>query len=90
VSYNGWTNYATWNVPLWVDNDYGLYSARCDWLKKLDNPVTDQDAKEFALMYFPNGTPDMGDWEGGRLCDVDWAEIAENWEIERQEMLEYA
>ena len=87
--YNGWKNYATWNIPLWVHNDYGLYMARCAWLESLDHPVTAQDAKSFALDLFPDGTPDMGDWEGGRLCDVDWAEIAENWETDRQELADY-
>ena len=24
--YNGWTNYETWNVKLWMDNDEGSYS----------------------------------------------------------------
>ena len=23
--YNGWTNYETWNVKLWIDNDQGSY-----------------------------------------------------------------
>ena len=25
-TYNGWTNYETWNVALWCDNDQGSYN----------------------------------------------------------------
>lgn len=25
TTYNGWTNYETWNVKLWMDNDEGSY-----------------------------------------------------------------
>ncbi len=24
--YNGWSNYETWNVKLWMDNDEGSYN----------------------------------------------------------------
>lgn len=26
MSYNGWKNYETWNVALWLDNDQGTYN----------------------------------------------------------------
>lgn len=39
--HNGWTNWRTWNVALWIANDYGLYcmareyaqanAGECDW-----------------------------------------------------------
>lgn len=26
MSYNGWKNYETWNVTLWIGNDEGMYN----------------------------------------------------------------
>lgn len=25
-TYNGWSNYETWNVALWIQNDFSFYS----------------------------------------------------------------
>ena len=30
TTYNGWTNWETWNVALWIGNDPGLYELACD------------------------------------------------------------
>src|SRR5271166_7201838 len=32
--YNGWKNYETWNVALWIDNDQGTYSMRQEWAEE--------------------------------------------------------
>ena len=29
TTYNGWANYETWNVALWLQNDYALYKVAC-------------------------------------------------------------
>lgn len=32
-TYNGYKNYNTWNVALWIANDYGLYQTAVDFMK---------------------------------------------------------
>jgi hypothetical protein len=35
-NYNGWKNYETWNVALWVGNDEGLYNWSLEYLSYED------------------------------------------------------
>jgi hypothetical protein len=38
MSYNGWSNYETWNVKLWMDNDEGSYNYwQCETQLSWDN-----------------------------------------------------
>jgi hypothetical protein len=33
TTYNGWANYDTWNVMLWLDNDEVLYNDTCRYFQ---------------------------------------------------------
>lgn len=82
--YNGWSNYETWNVPLWIDNDQSTYSRKLELLQHLPT-VTADDAEIISLEFFPDQlTPDFENSEQWQL--IDWQEIAEHWETERAEL----
>ena len=59
--YNGWTNYETWNVALWIGNDEGLYglARRC------------RSYEQFAIMmrddFESTETPDGVAWNDSGL-----------------------
>jgi len=84
-SYNGWTNYATWNVPLWIDNEEGAYKEKLRILRNGFNsrPLTQIDAEFIAESCLGGkSTPDLIDKDGFRWEDVNWNEIAEHWQSE--------
>ena len=68
MSYNGWKNYQTWNVALWIDNDYGLYSAAVEFAEGFtENPVGCY--REFIEEYWLENqlTPNNVHWLDFRL-----------------------
>jgi hypothetical protein len=36
--YNGWKNRQTWNVSMWLNNDYGIYKAAVQFMEKRKHP----------------------------------------------------
>ena len=67
MTYEGWKNRQTWNVSLWLNNDYNMYTAAVAFMQK------HRDAKHpYAQFIASQGMQDerTGDniaWLGSRL-----------------------
>ena len=78
TTYNGWTNYETWNVALWIGNEYPLYKAACSYVsycKELNLPVCYVDFTENFKELLGDKTPDGVSWT--KLSELDTAELDE-------------
>lgn len=86
MGYNGYKNYETWNVCLWISNDEGLHqlAASCDdygsfteTLKEV-NTVEDFYSGKIVAAYRPIAfqTPDMVAWNDS---GIDMAAMASFW-----------
>lgn len=90
--YNGWTNYETWNVKLWLDNDEGSYhywQERAEYWNEHESTSTHWTQEQSARFNLADeleqevkdAAPEMGagmyaDLLGAALSEVDWHEIA--------------
>ena len=103
TTYNGWTNRATWLVPLWIDNEYGSYKRKQEFLQRCygsDLEITAARCKLYCRRYLDaTRHAEYGLWQdlsrnntsdvGHRWCDINWEEIAQHWRDEQAEMVEY-
>jgi len=83
----GYTNWDTFAWVVYPDNDRYLYALKNDVLNECtseERPVAASDVKRFEsrLLVAKRDTEIEKDL-------IDWEEIAESWEIDRQEMIEY-
>ena len=92
--YNGWTNYETWLVKLWMDNEEGTYRMFQDMADEYlktdgeDSPLGLADAiKEAHQESLPELTGFAGDLMNAALSEVNWFEIAESLFEEAKERL---
>lgn len=91
--YNGWTNYPTWNVKLWMDNDEGEYNYWREQAQEVfDQAESDEyftkkeraalDLADVLKEYFDENNPletgTHADLLGWALGMVDWKEIADS------------
>lgn len=65
AEYNGWKNYQTWNVHLWLTNSEGLYHSAVDYAKRNKRPTWKGVCKYLGLD--GDRTPDNVAWTGTRL-----------------------
>jgi len=82
AGYNGWKNYETWNVALWIDNEEPMYRAKQAHLAK--GKFTAASVEKFVKGQMPKGTPDFKGERGGKKAygKVDWKEVADNFNEE--------
>ncbi len=67
--YNGWSNYPTWCVKLWIDNDEGLQNvirdkAQVIWMDR--EPCGNVDARQMAITSLAD---ELDDFIGEMLSD---------------------
>ena len=77
--YEGWTNYETWNVNLWLSNDEPTYKYCVMLSKTYSDPIELANLlKEFVLGFKPElGESTFSDMLNASLREVNWREIAE-------------
>jgi hypothetical protein len=87
TGYEGWTNYETWLVPLWIDNDCGTYQQRLALVQEVQKTQPeDRQARELAdrlkeWIEEENPCSESSlhrDLLGAALSEVNWLEIAEH------------
>jgi len=69
TTYNGWTNYETWNVALWLGNDANLY--------ELAGMYREHGYKSLShmLMELTPATPDGVKWNDPKVNAVELNEM---------------
>lgn len=95
AGYNGWTNYETWAMALWIDNDEGSYNESRDIVRRAqatsptDAYGTERTRAADALKEWAEGPyydaaesisgTVFADLLGSAWEQVDWYEIASNY-----------
>jgi len=75
--YNGWTNWETWQILLWAENEQHLYKQTTEFVEFYAHRAGFLDkVKSFFHSMFPDGTPDMDN--ASEMNEVNWQEIADH------------
>ena len=74
MTYNGWKNYETWNVALWIGNDEGIYRAAVDYMRNVNKGRAAYRLFIEHMGLAGTRTPDRVKWDGAKL---DYARLNE-------------
>jgi len=72
TTYNGWANFETWNVALWLQNDYSLYSVVKEWID--DRNLMGYETSSYETLrhtlteLFGDTTADGVNWNDTKIC----------------------
>ena len=82
MSYQGWTNYETWAVSLWLNNDEGLYYEVRELARRVRGKHKLYDLADALEQLVRNNAPNLGgtlygDLLNRAIAQANWCEIAE-------------
>jgi hypothetical protein len=80
MTYNGWANYPTWCINMWLTNDSILYDALVSLVRRTSERTLYSALKEWVEELLPDlGASFSADLLGWAVCQVDWDELAEHY-----------
>ena len=78
TTYNGWANFETWNVSLWLNNDFNFYTVMTEWVEArlaYGQSVTYGQFSNFIKELYPFGTDDGVQWDDDNLNEEELTEM---------------
>ena len=68
-TFNGWANYETWNVTLWIQNDESLYNLACDVVR--DGGAYGNFVNILRDTFGATHTPDNVAWDDANIYGIE-------------------